>query len=257
MKTPIFGLRVLNTRPLGQNKSLTDMIKNAGGTSIELPAISILEVDSDWHLSMPDLATIHHAIFVSKNAADYFFTRLKQQKINWNYNIQITAIGKTTAATVASYGMLVNYIPLEADSEHLLELKIFSSIAEKAVLLIKGKGGRPEIANALRQRGATLITLDVYQRKIPQHKKQDIEAIWQDDKVDIILFTSEEAIRNIFTLFGAKARPWLCKKPCLVISKRIANAAALHGVNTIIQSSFEKILNSLFAFQQGLAHDEA
>ncbi len=244
------GLRVLNTRPLGQNTSLSQTIQNAGGTSIELPAFAIESAPEDWSSSLLRLDTIQQAIFVSTNAVIYFFTKVKEQRISWNPAIKITAIGKATATALENYGVVAHNVPLVADSEHLLALEDFTRIAQQNILLIKGENGRPEIANTLRQRGANLLSWDVYKRVIPYYDPKEIAAIWQDDKVDIILFTSEEAIHNIFALFGKEARPWLCKKPCLVISQRIAKAASLKGMKVVIQSSYETILDSLCFFNK-------
>ena len=102
-----------------------------------------------------------------------------------------------------------------------------------------------ELTNTLLNRGAKLTSLAVYRRALPQVSQQELLSLWREDSVDIILFTSQQAMQNIFTLFGKHTHDWLRGKPCLVISERLANAAALLGMQTIITSRHDLILNSL------------
>ena len=102
-----------------------------------------------------------------------------------------------------------------------------------------------DITKTLLARGANLISVNVYRSILPNTEQKFIHSLWHDDQVDIILFTSQQAMHNIFTLFGEAARVWLCSKPCLVISERLAEAAFTLGMRTIIVSRYDTILNTL------------
>lgn len=246
MKQPLFGLRVLNTRPLEQGLSLHQAIQKAGGISIVLPAITIEPTSSDWLKNLPHpLDTVNHAIFISANAVAHFYSTLEQQQLAWPTTIETIAIGNATAEALTKWGIHVQHIPPIANSEHLLQLNVFQQIKNKIILLIKGIGGREQIQHTLQARNAQIIALDVYQRVLPIIPQKDIDSLWHDNKVDIILFTSQQAVHNIFSLFGDAARSWLCNKPCIVISERIAKAAFIAGMRTIIVSPYDKILNAL------------
>lgn len=241
----LHGLRVLNTRPLAQAEALSKAISNAGGVSIEFPALTIKPTTDDWLKNLPSLTQVKQAIFISANAVNFFFKKLKQQQITWPTVIQIIAIGKATAAALAAWHLPVTYVPPIADSEHLLRLDLLKKVRNQTILLVKGEEGKKEIAATLKARGAHLISLDVYRRALPSIKPQQIYSLWQDDLVDIILFTSQQAMQNLFILFGDQAKPWLCKKPCVVISARLAAAAKAFGIQTIILSRHDTILSSL------------
>ncbi len=87
---------------------------------------------------------------------------------------------------------------------------------------------------------------------MPKLNSGQLYSLWHNKAVDIILFTSQQAMHNIFTLFGEDAHAWLCSVPCLVISERLKNEAALLGIQTIIVSTPETILTTLYEFNQGL-----
>lgn len=239
------GLRVLNTRPLEQGKALCMAIAEAGGVCIDLPALTIEPTPDDWLEQMPDLLMVKHAIFISTNAVNYYFKLLETKNISWPDTIQVTAIGCASAAALTNRGIHVDHIPTIANSEHLLQLDALQDVRDQTLLLIKGEGGRTTLEHTLHARGACLVSLSIYRRTLPKIATARINSLWHDDKVDIILFTSQQGIHNIFTLFGKEAWPWLCSKPCLVISNRLADEAFAYGLRTIFISSHDTILSTL------------
>ncbi len=249
------GLRVLNTRPLSQGAILEKAIVTAGGLSINLPCITISATELSWLNSMPQLCHVEQAIFISANAVHYYFDALKQNHIDWPASIFVIAVGSATAAALAEQGIQVHCIPSTADSEHLIQLESLQHVKNKCVLLIKGVGGRSLIADTLLSRGANLTPLDVYLRDLPEVSKEYINSLWQNDAVDIILLTSEQAMKNLLGLFKEEGLSWLRNKPCLVISQRLADVAESLGIKTIITCPHDKILDALFRYNQGVKHD--
>lgn len=239
------GLRILNTRPLEQGKALSQAITDAGGIAIEFPTISIEATHADWFSRLPELTQIKQAIFISTNAVNYFFNRLDRHDVDWPSSIQIIAVGKASGEALSMRGLTSHHIPAIADSEHLLALNTLQQIKHQTILLIKGEGGRPLIAETLCSRGAHLVSLPVYRRVLPELSEQYINSLWHDDAVDIILFTSQQSMSNLFTLFGKEAHAWICSKPCVVISERLSKEAALLGMRTIITSRYDVIPSTL------------
>lgn len=235
------GLRVLNTRPLHQSYTLSRAIHDAGGVSIDLPALAIEATEPTWFLSMPDVTAITQSIFISANAANYFFAVWQRQR---PFQLLTTAIGDATALALKGHGVTVNHIPLEPSSEHVLALPNMQAVANQLILIIKGEGGRNTLETILTARGAQVKTLSVYRRILPPLHQQ-YQALWRNDAVDILLFTSEQTMQNVFALFGKNAHTWICNKPCLVISERLATTAATLGINTVLQCRAEEIVNFL------------
>lgn len=228
------GRRVLNTRPAEQSLSLSKLIETAGGQSINIPTLAIKPTASkSWLQNLPILSKIQQTIFTSRYAANYFFDGLEQSNLSWPTSINVISIGQGTAETLCQRGIQVNETPSNADSEHLLALPSLSQISHQTLLLVKGEGGRTLIPTVLIERGALLSIANVYCRTLPQNNQKKLSHLWQIDGIDMIVFTSQEAMNNLFTLLDKQAHAWLRNKPCVVISNRLSEAAAALGMKTI------------------------
>lgn len=245
------GLRVLNTRPLKQSQELNQKIRIAGGLPLSCPALAIAPPLQDWLPLLPELHNVQQAIFTSANAVTWCFSVFTKKHVTWPGHILITAVGHGTALALRSRQLRIDNIPDISDSEHLLMLNSLQAIRNETILLVKGKGGRALIANTLQERGAQVIELDVYQRILPDINQKKLARWWREDCVDIILFTSQEAILNIMTMFGKDAEAWLKRTPCLVISERLAQAALMSGIQNISICSPDTILEALHQFNKG------
>lgn len=250
------GLRVLNTRPLKQGKILSAAIHKAGGLAIDCPALTIEATNSNWFHSLPAFDEITQAIFTSANAVDYFFAVLRREHKVWPKKIIVIAVGRATALSLRKQGVETVLIPTIADSEHLLILPTLQQIGGQTILLIKGEEGRTLISENLLSRAANLVMVEVYKRCLPTFPQQGFDSLWRDEAVDIILFTSQQAMHNIFAMFGKEAKAWLQQTPCVVISQRLAQAATNLGIRTIIVASPETLFDRLEQFNKGLIHGE-
>ncbi|WP_298622385.1 uroporphyrinogen-III synthase [uncultured Legionella sp.] len=250
------GLRVLNTRPSESAHILTQSITAAGGVSIECPALEIIPSEPSWIDLLPDLNRANFAVFISANAVRHCFSQLKMHHLIWPKQIKVIAIGQGSAKALHELNIQVNAIPKFPDSEHLLSLSCLHQLKNQTVLLFKGEEGRQLIEEGLRQREANLFILSVYKRVMPKIRHQFMTTLWRDDLVDIILLTSEQSIRNLFTMFGEEARNWLIKKPVVVISERLVNTAKSFGMTEIIISHPERMMKTLVDYYQGLIHGQ-
>jgi uroporphyrinogen-III synthase len=250
------GLRILNTRPQNQAQLLSESITNAGGIAIECPTIEIQTTGDKWLTTLPDLNQVAYALFISANAVHHCFSQLRAHKIQWPESIRVIAIGKGSEKALNEYALLVHHLPDTPDSEHLLEINELRSINNQTVLLFKGEGGRQLIESMLLKRGARVISLNVYKRVMPPIRHEFLDSLWREDLVDIILLTSEQSIINLFKMFNEKAHNWLQKKPCIVLSERLAKSASLFGIEKILISHPNRIMHTLLDYYQGLPHDQ-
>jgi uroporphyrinogen-III synthase len=101
-------------------------------------------------------------------------------------------------------GYPVDILPEEQfDSEGLLAHPALQNVNGLSVLIVRGEGGRPLLGETLQQRGAQVDYLAAYQRCLPEVDQHNLlfEAL-QNNRLDIILISSGEALQNLLSLTG-------------------------------------------------------
>ena len=157
------GIGVLVTRPDQQADELVQAVESCGGQAFRFPTIEIVPRDAAAVnavasvLPNPDIA-----IFVSRNAVRYGFEYAEAARI--------AAIGSATAGAIEAAGRSVDIRPESGfDSEHLLREAAFEQISSTIIRIIRGQDGREVLARTLRERGATVDYLAVYDRLKPEY----------------------------------------------------------------------------------------
>lgn len=234
MTLPLQGLRVLNTRPHHQAHLLKQTIEALGATTIECPALEILPSANDWDKSLSFPLPYDLVFFISTNAVHYFFERIPASL--WPKTMLTLAIGPSTLQALLKKDIVAQQ-SAGTTTESLLQLPCLQQLRSQRALIIKGKGGRTLLAQTLLSKHASVNELVVYERALPTISPLFIKEIWQDDGIDIILFTSQQSMEQVFTLFGKAAYAWLQNKPCLVVSQRLANIAHEMGVKRVFITS--------------------
>lgn len=196
-EAPLQGVGVLVTRPRTQAAGLATAIENRGGKAFRFPVIEIVprpesrvaaEVAA---LPLPDIV-----IFVSPNAVEYGLRYAKDSTIG--------AIGPATEAAIKASGRVVDISPqIGYDSESLLAEPALSAVAGKHVLIVRGNNGLEHLAESLRNRGAKVSYLSVYNRNLPKIDPQllaEIEAAWRSGEIGVVTVMSVQSLKNLATV---------------------------------------------------------
>ncbi|MDH3374270.1 MAG: uroporphyrinogen-III synthase [Gammaproteobacteria bacterium] len=191
------GIGVLVTRPRHQAAELVAAITASGGVAIEFPVIDIIPCDREvidrarGALRDPDIV-----IFVSPNSVRY--------GLAYAESARIAVVGPATAKAVESAGRSVDIrSPSGYDSEHLLVEPELQDVKGRVVRIVRGASGRELLADTLRDRGAIVDYLPVYERQIPDYQAADIEHLerqWRAGAINVITIMSVESLHNLFAV---------------------------------------------------------
>lgn len=216
------GIGVLVTRPKHQATELVDAITARGGNAIEFPVIQIAPRDKATiiaaarELREPDIA-----IFISPNSV--------RHGLDYATSADIAVVGPATAAAVGSAGRSVDiFSPSGHDSEHLLATAELQNVDGKVVRIIRGDSGRELIANTLRERGAIVEYLPVYERITPRHpaaELADLEQQWRAGAVNVITIMSVESLKNLVVLLPVWCSAQLQNTPLVTPATRVIKEA--------------------------------
>ena len=191
------GVGVLVTRPRRQAAELIEAISARGGSAIGFPVIEILP--RDRHAVVSDADELHDpdiAIFVSSNAVHH--------GLDFSASARTAVVGPATAAALESTGRNVDIASADGyDSEHLLDQAALQEVSGKHVRIIRGVGGRELLADTLRDRGAVVDYLEVYERMAPNYAAEQIaelEQQWRAGAVNVVTVMSVESLANLVSL---------------------------------------------------------
>ena len=154
-RQPLSGAAVVVTRPREQADELIAQIESAGGAVLALPVLRIAPVDADTSM----LSSADIVIYISRNAVRYCPVSALGD------NARIAAIGPATAAELRQVGLRVDIESTRGfDTESLLAQPALQQADGLSIAIVRGVGGRELLAATLRDRGADVCYVEVYQR---------------------------------------------------------------------------------------------
>jgi uroporphyrinogen-III synthase len=253
------GLRVLVTRPVHQADKLSQLVENAGGVPVRFPVLAIIGIENNFQATNPlvNLSRYQWLIFTSANAVNFAVKAIGgkiQEFIGNSSGFKIASIGKATADALNKFGLTPDLMPNHGfDSENLLLMPEFQTVDGISILIVRGLGGREELATILRERGAFVDYWEVYQRVLPNSDKTEVHELLSSNKLDCITITSTEALQNLLVMIDDKNyQKTLFNLPLVVISNRIRKLAEEIGFKQIKVTenpSDQAILDTIMAMK--------
>ena len=231
MTQALAGRTVLVTRPARQTAALVRTIQSAGGEAFVFPALEIEAVPApDLSASLAQLATADIVIFISPNAAQFGMAAIRVLPAA----SRIFAVGPGTARVLQAQGISDVVTPDGQDSEALLALPQLQDVKDKRVVIVRGVGGRPLLAESLAARGAVVHYLECYRRVRPTADAAPLLARWHAGGIDAVTITSAETLHNLAALLGEGGAPLLATTPLFAPHEKIAEAARRFGIARVI-----------------------
>lgn len=259
-KRPLTGIGILVTRAIDQAESLCKLIEKNGGRAIRYPVIEIvpIELHSSIDSIFEQLGSYDMAIFISANAVHHAL-RAVRTKHDFPKSLNIVAIGHATKMALEEGGLKVSIVPdQQFDSDALLALPQMRQVKGKKILIFRGKGGRELLKDTLQKRGAHIDYAELYQRTLPVVKTNDLGQYWEQNAIDMVTVTSNQALDNLFEIAGKNNIDHLTKIPLVVISQRMLQHAREKGFQANIMVADEvsdaAILDALRKLHQ--AHEQ-
>ncbi len=219
---PLHGVGILVTRPRTQATELVNAIEEQGGLAYCLPVMKIVPHDElvvrehAAELSKPDVV-----VFISRNAVEYGMQYADEGKI--------AVIGPATAKAVKAAGRVVDIQPSTGyDSEHLLNEAPLKDVEGKHVRIIRGSSGREALADGLRERGATVEYLSVYERRLPEVGPEtlaDLESRWRQGEINVVTVMSVQSLQNLARILPAWCAAQLETTPLVTPAGRVLKEA--------------------------------
>ena len=203
---PLHGRRVVVTRARAQASGLAATLAALGAEVVELPAIRIVpRIDAQEVRGAA--SSIHSYALVcltSPNGARLLFEALDAagRDARALANATVAAIGPGTASALADHGIRADIVPERSIAEALVEALGHLDLEGRPALVARAAEARDVLPEALRERGAEVDVVALYETvsEVP-----DREAIEAAQDADYITFTSSSTVRNFVAALGGRA----------------------------------------------------
>jgi uroporphyrinogen-III synthase len=221
---PLQGVGVLVTRPELQAMPLCRLLEAQGASTLRLPALQIRAL-KDRRALAEQLEALHNfdaIIFTSANAVRFGVSFLEQKR-----DLTLAAIGPATARALNQAGYRVAINPSDAfDTESLLSHPKLAHVSGHRVLVIKGSGGRQLLQQELTRRGATVASVNVYERRATRPTEAALAQVLERfaaGEMHAVTATSLEAGQALLNFAPAALRGEFERAHWLVPSERVAS----------------------------------
>ncbi len=202
---PLFGKRILITRPEDQSSGIVNLLNEAGAETIKFPTIKIMP-PYRWKLldeTIKNLKIYDWIVFTSVNGVIYFFNRFFKyyNDVRKFGKTKICAIGSTTEKIIRNYYLDVEFVPEKYTSEALIKkFSNMKNIKNKRFLLPRADIAGEYLSDELKNFGAVVDNITAYRTvQVKEYEPAYIEML-KEGKIDIVTFTSSSTVKSFINM---------------------------------------------------------
>jgi len=204
-KRPLFGRRVVVTRPRAQAGAFAALLEAEGAEVITVPTIETVPPER-WDNVDRALARVRDyawLVLTSQNGVTVFFDRLRAlgHDVRELAGVAIAAIGPQTRDAVEARGLRVAITPQEYRAEAVADALIAAGVRGKKVLLARAAAARSVLPERLAAAGAVVDEVAIYHTVLPAEAAAAPASFAGEGKPDLITFTSSSTVTNFARLF--------------------------------------------------------
>jgi uroporphyrinogen III methyltransferase/synthase len=206
---PLFGVRVLVTRPRHQAASLAEPLAELGAGVYFQPAIELSD-PADWRpvdRALQQLDRYDWLVFSSANGVSSLLDRLwnTQGDLRRLARVRLAAMGPGTAEELTRYRLRADLVPDQYRAEALAEALAREASGQR-FLLARASRGREVLAESLVRAGGEVEQVVVYQSRDADRPEPEIAALLAAGQIDWITVTSSAIAQSLVRLFGDDLR---------------------------------------------------
>jgi len=207
---PLWGLKIVVTRPLEQASELSLLLELLGAKVIISPAIAIepLEDFSELDRAIKNISSYSLLVFTSVNGVQHFMSRFFGLGFDTRRlaGVEVAAVGEATASELRKYGVIPDHVPARFTSSSLAE-KLASASKRGRALLIRSPLAPQELEDILTDAGFEVTRVEAY-RVVDLPIREGVLAELKEG-VDWLTFASGSAVKSFSNNLSAELREGL------------------------------------------------
>lgn len=208
---PLFGQRVLVTRPRHQAEGMVRRLEQLGAVPYVLPVVEIRDPADpgpvDEALAQIRRGEWDWVVFTSANGVHALVRRLKAlgRDLRDFGRVKFAAIGPKTADALAEYHLTADVVPDRTYSSEGLTAALRAAVAGQRVLLARADRGRELLREEL-SRVATVRQVTVYEQADAVDGAADVLGALRRGEIGYVTLTSSNVARAVLGAFDETIR---------------------------------------------------
>jgi uroporphyrinogen III methyltransferase/synthase len=231
---PLFGRQIAVTRARAQASKFAAQLKELGANVVQAPAIgSRNRSDDAVAAAVEEVETFEFIAFTSANGVDAFFEALERagKDARALFAATIAVVGGATKDALAARGIVADHVPQRQTGEGLLDALASVDVAGKRFLLPLASDPRPVLADGLRERGAEVHQVAVYDTVVEGLSEAQIAAVAESE---FVTFASGSAVHSLMQALGGPEPLRGCAT--VSIGPTTSDAMREHGLEPTIEA---------------------
>jgi uroporphyrinogen III methyltransferase / synthase len=236
---PLFGRRVVVTRPREQAGELVMRLQAQGAATVEVPAIQIRDpADGGAALAatVDRLGDYDWVVLTSPNGARRLLDAVRDRGRDARAfaGARLAAIGPGTAEALAGANLGVDLVPPRFVAESLLEALPAPSATGGRLLLVRAAVARDVLPEGLRGKGWDVDVVEAYRTEQAPLTEEQAAAV---AAADVVTFTSSSTVSNFLAAMGGRPIP----PAVAAIGPITAATAREHGLAVDVEAEVHTI----------------
>jgi uroporphyrinogen III methyltransferase/synthase len=202
-RRPLHGRRIVVTRARAQASGLAATLRDLGAEVIELPAIRIEpRIDTAAVREAAAAIGVYELVcLTSPNGVRLLFEAIAAAGLDARAlaGATVAAIGPGTARALAEVGIAADVVPERFVAEALVEALADTDVKGARVLIARAAEARDVLPDALRERGAEVDVLPLYETVREEPNSAAVDAA---QGADYVTFTSSSTVTNLTEALG-------------------------------------------------------
>jgi len=202
-RRPLHGRRIAVTRARAQSSGLAARLRALGAEVAETPAIRIepRALEGELAQAVDGIGGYTLVCLTSPNGASLLIDALRARGSDTRAlaGVTVAAIGPGTAAELARGGIRADVVPERSVAEALVEALAGVAVEGRRVLVARAAEARDVLPDALRERGAEVDVVSLYETVAAPLDESARAALAEADSVT---FTSSSTVRFLLEALG-------------------------------------------------------
>lgn len=249
MSRPLAGRTVVAVASVERAASIARFLRRAGAEVVPFPTVRIESAADLKRLddALGSWGSYDWVVFTSTNGVHAVIARARALRLELTVRPpKVATVGPVTKAAAEAEGLIVDAMPDEFVTDAISD--VLGMLAGRRVLLLRSSLARKSLAERLRQKGADVDEVDAYEAR---PFSPDLSRLPAAEDIDLVVFTSGSAVRNLVTMLSAKYLDTLrARAEAACIGPVTANAARACGFRVALVAREHTVLGLVHELQE-------